>query len=200
MRRDGRFAVDVSALRPFSAVLQAQIQVTGQQDLTFGVLFPGIPEGVLPRFSGDLNTSLSARTGRRVCPSGWCQPFPGRVLRQWPESGAGRCHRLTSGNQALLSATDCAWTVAPPRYFAFCKHVPTYKVSNLLSYIYLQRFTIVARLWQPTSHRRDDPFKQQNGNHDPPDKSTLGVIRGRKTRGLDLVEIARYRRWKQDGA
>lgn len=32
----------------FSEVLQAQIQVTGQQDLTFGNLFPGIPERVFP--------------------------------------------------------------------------------------------------------------------------------------------------------
>lgn len=32
----------------FSEVLQAQIQVTGWQDLTFGTLFPGIPERVLP--------------------------------------------------------------------------------------------------------------------------------------------------------
>ena len=32
----------------FSEVLHSQIQVTGQQDLTFGTLFPGIPERVLP--------------------------------------------------------------------------------------------------------------------------------------------------------
>ena len=32
----------------FSELLQAQIQVTGRQDLTFGDLFPGIPEVVLP--------------------------------------------------------------------------------------------------------------------------------------------------------
>jgi hypothetical protein len=32
----------------FSQVLHSQIQVTGQQDLGFGTLFPGIPERVLP--------------------------------------------------------------------------------------------------------------------------------------------------------
>jgi len=32
----------------FSEVLHSQIQVIGQQDLTFGSLFPGIPERVLP--------------------------------------------------------------------------------------------------------------------------------------------------------
>ena len=35
-----------------SEVLQAQIQVTGQQDLTFGDLFPGIPERVFPTDGG----------------------------------------------------------------------------------------------------------------------------------------------------
>ena len=32
----------------FSEVLHSQIQVTGRQDLTFGDLFPGVPERVLP--------------------------------------------------------------------------------------------------------------------------------------------------------
>ncbi len=32
----------------FSRALHSQIQVTGQQDLAFGTLFPGIPERVLP--------------------------------------------------------------------------------------------------------------------------------------------------------
>ena len=182
----------------FSAVLQAQMRVTGRQYLTFGALFPGTPE--LPR---------SPATGRRAPPLGQGDEFvhQGGVSHlllglegSGPESGPVDATGSPVATKALLSATDCACTVAPPRNLAFCKHVPTYKLSNLLSYIYLQHFTIVARFWQPTSQRRDGPFKQQNGNHDPPDKSTPGVIRGRKTRGLDLVEIARCRRWKQDGA
>jgi hypothetical protein len=32
----------------FSEALHSQIQVTGRQDITFGTLFPGIPERVLP--------------------------------------------------------------------------------------------------------------------------------------------------------
>ena len=54
------------------------------------------------------------------------------------------------------------------------------KSCNPLLYNVLTINDIVARIWQKNRHEGNLPIEETTG-YDPPDKSTPGVIRGRKT-------------------